>query len=419
VDDYAPNEVHDDGTPKWGTHEHPIHRNGLWVTAPAHVKGWWKGQRVHVFTMWEATGVPGGFRDNVHDIDTLIVPSEQNRELFSLFHDNVRKVPLGVNPDQWHYTPRQPVEREFRFLACGSGVRKGIDVAQRAFKEVFGGFTPTANDPIPTLTIKNRRSLDEVNGERVQQISGTITAADEIELYAQAHCFLGLARGEGWGMMPFQAIAQGCPTIVTDAHGHAEFSHLASAAIGTTMSKAEPFIFGAAGEWWEPDFEEVCESMWDIYCNYEDYLPSAKHGAEVIADEYTWGHSARKLIDIIGVDSLNHPDLVNPGWYEPTSQVFHIVPNRDISYEVNGVAYNFKKGKDYYEFGDLKRMMFDNDALDPSCLGDLNESGLMPDQVDKMDLYKARNARCPTCHQRLNSDMTLDFDDDDAGSLVP
>ncbi len=382
--------------------------------APSHVSGWWKGQRTNVLTMWEATGVPPGFRENVHELDTLIVPSEQNRELFSKWHPNVRKVPLGIDPEIWHYRKRELPEREFRFLTTGQGPRKGIDITVRAFKTVFGGFQPSATAPIPTLLVKSRHKQEFVQGDRITLQTGTVSQATETEIYANAHCYVGLARGEGWGLMPFQAMAQGCPTILSDAHGHREFAHLASAQISCTYSKAEPFIFGDADMWWEPDFDEVCEAMWDTYINYEDYLPFAKHSSEVIADQYTWDDTARKLIEAMGgEDALNLPDLSTRDWHKPTIQQFLIVSNKNCKYQVNGTDYVFQKGETYYEFGDLKRMMFENDDLDPVCLQDPNESGLTFEQLTRVDRYKATHSRCQTCGQKLNSDMSLDFDDDD------
>ena len=397
-----------------GDEEKPVFANGLWMGAPSHVSGWWKGQRTHVLTMWEATGVPPGFRENVHEIDTIIVPSEQNRELFSKWHPNVRKVPLGINPELWHFTERRPVDAEFRFLITGQGTRKGVDIAVAAFKEVFGGFTPSATAPIPTLTIKSRHKQEYEQGDRITLSTGTVSPLTEVEIYANAHCYLGLARGEGWGMMPFQAMAQGCPTILSDAHGHAEFAHLASTAIDCSLTKAEEFIFGDADMWWEPDFEEVCEAMWDMYINYEDYLPAAKRSAEEIAAHYTWDDSARKLIDAMGgEDALNLPDVKERQWFKPTIQQFLIIPSKNCTYEINGFVYTFKKGETYYEFGDLKRMMFEHNNLDAACLRDPNESGLTPKQLANVDRYEALNARCSACGQKFNSDMSLDFDDDD------
>jgi hypothetical protein len=403
-----------------GDEDKPVHANALWMGAPSHVSGWWEGQRTHVLTMWEATGVPPGFRENVHEIDTIIVPSEQNRELFSHWHKNVEKVPLGIDPVDWYYRERQPVESEFRFMTAGQGNRKGIDIATKAFSTVFGGFIPSASEPRPVLVVKDRTHMKEVKGEGIREVSGTIHPQDEIELYATAHCFLGLARGEGWGMMPFQAMAQGCPTILANAHGYAEFAHLASTKISCGMSKAEPFIFGDADQWWEPNFEEVCEAMWDVYLNYENYLPGACHSAGVIAQRYTWDHAAAKLITAMGGrEALELPDVTERKWHEPTIQQFWVVADKDCGYEINGTVHKFSKGEDYWVFGDLKRMMYENGNLDPVCLRDIHESGLTPEQLSDLDRYRSQKSRCYACGQTLNSDTSLDFDDDDVLELSP
>jgi hypothetical protein len=305
-------------------------------------------------------------------------------------------------------------------MTSGQGNRKGIDICMRAFNTVFGGFQPSASDPVPRLIVKSRPSLKDVRGENIVNISGTIPFDDEIELYAQAHVYMGLARGEGWGLMPFQAMAQGIPTILSDAHGHHEFAYLAGAPIGCGLSKAEPFIFGDAENWWEPDLDEVCEAMWDMYCNYESYLDFAAHSAQVIKDEYTWDHSAAKLIDAMGGgEALSLPDITERTWHEPTIQQFWVVPERDCQYEVNGVVHKFNKGEDYWVFGDLKRMMYENGNLDVRCLEDPNESGLTPEQLSTLDRYRSQHARCQTCGQTLNTDLTLDFEDDDSVALTP
>jgi hypothetical protein len=403
-----------------GDEDKPVCANALWMGAPSHVAGWWEGQRTHVLTMWEATGVPPGFRENVHEIDTIIVPSEQNRELFSHWHKNVRKVPLGINPKAWHYTERNPVAEEFRFMTAGQGERKGIDIATRAFTTVFGDFEPSASHARPVLIVKDRHKMKGLGGEGVREISGTIDPKLEIALYAQAHCFLGLARGEGWWMMPFQAMAQGCPTILADAHGYAEFAHLASLPISCGMSKAEPFIFGDADQWWEPNFTEVCEAMWEMYVNYDEYLVRAKESAQVIESEFTWTHSAAKLVDAMGgTDALELPDIDERTWHEPTIQQFWVVTDKDCGYEVNGTVHKFKKGEDYWVFGDLKRMMYENKNLDPVCLRDIHESGLTPEQLSDIDRYRSQKERCYACGQKLNTDTTLDFDDDEVLELSP
>jgi len=364
--------------------------------------------------MWEATGVPPGFRENVHEIDTIIVPSEQNVELFSHWHKNVKKVPLGVDPERWHYSERPPVDSEFVFMTAGQGQRKGIDIAVKAFNTVFGDFQPSVSHPRPTLIVKDRYRMKEVRGDNVREISGTVSPETEVALYGTAHCFLGLARGEGFGLMPFQAMAQGCPTVLADAHGYAEFSHLASETVSCGMSKAEPFIFGDADQWWEPNFEEVCNAMWEMYTNYETHLYQAAQSAEIIAEEFTWDRCAVKLIDAMGgTEALELPDITERVWHKPTIQQFWVVTDKDCSYEVNGTVHKFKKGENYWVFGDLKRMMYENKNLDPKCLVDIHESGLTPEQLSDLDRYRSQKARCYACGQTLNTDKSLDFDDED------
>src|SRR5207248_1555121 len=47
-----------------------------WVSVPTHARGWWKGQHPTIFTMWEAMTLPEAFRENLHEFDTIIVPSD-------------------------------------------------------------------------------------------------------------------------------------------------------------------------------------------------------------------------------------------------------------------------------------------------------------------------------------------------------
>ena len=97
----------------------------LWLSTPPHVRGWYDGQHATIFTMWESTEIPPGFRENLHNFDRIIVPSLQNKELYERFHKDVRYVPLGVDPNVWFPTQRPRVGRDFVFLTAGFGPRKG------------------------------------------------------------------------------------------------------------------------------------------------------------------------------------------------------------------------------------------------------------------------------------------------------
>lgn len=386
------------------------HREGLaevacWVSTPAHARGWWKGQTPIISTMWESRTLPPAFTENLHEFDTVIVPSMQNVELFSRFHDNVKFLPLGVDPDIWHYTPRTP-GIFFDFLIGGSGPRKGTMLAYDAFVKVFGDDKwEHGSGPIPRLIMKSPRAEEPIAHPRVKMIGGRLSAEEEVELYETAHCYLQPSRGEGFGLQPLQAIAQGIPTILTAAHGHDSFAHLGYG-LSSTASTAAYFIYGDAGEWWEPDFDELCAYMEDIYNNYDAACAFAAESAVIVADRFTWKDCAEGFLDIIG-DRLG--PFTPTEWYEPTLKLYEVVSTRDYMGDIGGTMRFFKKGESYWEPADVKRIAFDAGWLDPACcVGD--DIGLHPTQLGKVEEYSAAHAYCPTCTQRLNSQPTKSDD---------
>jgi len=374
----------------------------MWVSTPSHARGWFKGQYPVMFTMFESSILPEAFREAFDNFEQLIVPSEHNVELFSQFHPNVKMVPLGVDPAEWYFIPRPPADRYFRFLIAGSGQRKGTDLAYEAFRKVFGHGMWTGSGPEPILVCKNPRGEDYW-GDRIEMQTGKVPAAEEREIYAQAHCYLQPSRGEGFGLQPLQAMAQGIPTILTDAHGHKAFSHLGYG-LSTTMSKSGYFIFGESGDWWEPNLDELCDHMRWIYDHYEEAALRAEINAEVVAREFTWTVTAEKLVDAIGLDHLTTPFDGDRQWVAPAQRKFLVRINRPWAADVCGIHHQWKPGQDYWELADVKRILFEGGLLDPSCLNP-TDLGLLPSQVDHLEEYLSTRGFCQTCGQPLGEEM--------------
>jgi hypothetical protein len=371
----------------------------MWVSVPTHSIGAWQGQMQTILTMWEADRLPESFRETLHAFDMLMVPSEQNVELFSKYHDNVELVLLGVDPDRWHYAPPPTVDNEFRFLISGRGSRKGVDVAYNAFKTVFN----KPMHPTPKLMMKSLKGHGDYYSANVEHLPGLYSPDGEVELYQSAHCYLQPSRGEGFGLQPLQAMALGRPTILTNAHGHASFAKL-GVPISTTMARADYFIYGDAGQWWEPDFEEVCEAMWDVYQNYDTHVARARESAKTIARDFTWANTTQRVLDLLG-DEMGRR-YTGDGTWLPTEPVrYKIVTNQDWLGEIAGRKLHFKKGQEYYDLADVKRIFFDAGVLDPVCIDDDGDI-LAPQQVDELPEYNAAHSHCPTCGQELNSQPT-------------
>lgn len=371
-----------------------------WFSTPAHARWRYDGQHASILTMWESQRLAEGMCEGLVNFDVVMVPSMQNVELFSDHHDNVKLVLLGVD-EQWHYRERKNPEQFFDFLIGGSGPRKGTDLAVAAFQRVFGDFN--GSGPIPRLIMKNPRGEALCAGERIEMIAGKISAEAELDLYGRAHCYLQPSRGEGFGMQPLQAIAQGLPTILTDAHGHASFAHLGYG-IGSRPVPADYFSHGFAGDWWEPDFDELCERMEWVYDNYDEARAFAKTAAQVAAETFTWDHSAQQLIDAIGLDNLSAPYRGSGAKSEHILCRYRVIVNKPARFEVAGIHYRFDEpGRVYWESADVLRILFDGGFLDPACLTPASEKGLTPSQVEKIPEYSASHAHCHACGQRLNS----------------
>ena len=267
-----------------------------------------------------------------------------------------------------------------------------------AFLKVFPkGQAPNKLDPIPRLILRSR---DDIVGPGITTIPQAVGRQAEVDLYANAHCYVSGSLGEGWGFMPFQAIAQGCPTILGDAHGHHEFAHY-GIPIETHPFRCEKATFwGDGGYWWEPDFDQMCEAMWDAYNNYDEYVDAARYGSLAVHAEFSWEESAKALILALG-DELFKDGPTEKVWKGATPRLFRIRVNKSCTYTINGVAYHFEPGQDYYEAADLKRAILAAGHLD---LSTFTEEDLgMEDDVDIVEL-RGRNSLCPTCHQRYNQD---------------
>lgn len=390
-------------------------RVAVWVSVPTHARGWYKDQIPVMFSMWEAQRVPETFRATLHEFETLIVPSDQNADIFSEYHPNIHVCYLGVDDKQWFFMARKKPELFFNFLIGGSGPRKGTDLAYKAFRKVFA--TWPKDGPVPRLIMKNPRN-EQFHGDRIEIIGGKLSAHAEVDLYANAHCYLQPSRGEGFGLQPLQAIAQGCPTILTNAHGHASYAHLGYG-LDSTYSQSAYFIYGDAGDWWEPDFDQLCSYMEYVYNNYDDACLHAANGAEEVANNFTWKNVGDRFIEIVGEENLKPYDG-SMEWYEPQQRLFKVITNRDWACQAAGVNYQFERGKTYYEVADVKRILFEAGILAPECV-EGSDHGLAKEQVADIDNYSAQHSYCQLCHQKLNTKNTYADDlleEMDAGLLT-
>ena len=286
----------------------------VFALKPNMIKGWQKKQVPHLLTMWETNWLPPEFSMYLNEFRTVLVPSLHNWELFSEYHDNVRVIPLAVDRTIWHPQPHKP-NKKFKLLCGGSEwYRKGLDVVLEVFNKLQ---LPDAELHIkivpPHLSAPKNLEYPNVIIHREW-----MTVEEERDLVLSADAFISISRGEGFGLMPLQSISAGIPTILSDAHGHREFSDLATHRIPTTLVPTTKGSWQNVGDWDEPDQEATAEAIKDIYNNRDKYRQQAEQAAPQ-TEAFNWDTSAKQLLQV--VKPSNKIVLQNWMRLEPTCQI--------------------------------------------------------------------------------------------------
>lgn len=298
---------------------------------PFSIKGWHKGQYRVCFTMWETDVLPVRFSRWLNQYDEILVPCKHNIPVFGEHHPKVNYIPLGVDTEWWKPMPREKND-VFRFQAAGSlWRRKGIDRVVEAFErlklpnaELHIKAAPHASDVpdrIPDGVFLHRQWMDQET---------------QRDWFNQADCFVAPARGEGFGLIPLQAIALGVPTIVSDSSGQAQFAHLATSVVS---SRKEQCFMG--GRWDEPNLDHLMDLMRFHYENRDSLRTEAQLRAGS-ASEFSWDKAARKLADHLPTGGL----LKKLEWQEP-NVLFDMEVTRAAVCEINGKRWEFVPGKVY------------------------------------------------------------------------
>lgn len=272
--------------------------------------------RFHVsYTMFESDNVPQHFVRKVNQMDLCIVPCDHNIQAFQKSGVTVplKKVPFGNAQEHYHYQPRNwditpsrlvdGMERgnPFTFYHIGEiNWRKGGDLAIKAFKKLF---PPSVKDVRLILKMSMGYTpkwyLSKVKSEadpRIILIKDSLSLEEMSEVYSYGHCYVGCNRGEGWGLLIWQALATGCPAIVTNWGGTAEYAHLGWPLDYKKYYSKELYAGSEWGWYGEPDFDHLCELMEFAYKNPKTCKKIGFDAAQHIKEKCSWEHIAQNMV---------------------------------------------------------------------------------------------------------------------------
>lgn len=275
----------------------------------------------YLFTVWETTELPAGWRDIVRQYKQVFVTSQWNQEIFSQAGcRQVWRVPLGVDPDIY-----QPSGPEFKlgpqktFLSvCLNQHRKALDVTIQAWLSVQDKMPDAqlvlfARNLAPESLLRKpdrwrwygKLKVYEFVPERIS-ILLAVEGLDYHEmaaLYRGAHALVLNSRSEGFGLPIIEAMACGTLAIVPNYGATAEFIRDGNCLpLRGTSSRADYADqgFGDVGSWWEPSVDDLQERLLEAYC-FDDhaYRNVTSRARQLVLSEYTWRRSAGALLQTL------------------------------------------------------------------------------------------------------------------------
>ena len=265
------------------------------------------------YTMLEVDGFPPEWVRQANRMDEVWVPSEFNRQGFldSGLERPVHLVPLGVDVNYFHpgiRTVPNPHGEFVFFSAFEWGERKDPWLLLRAFSETFSAAEPVRllckvinRDPQVRLKEELRRLGLRSAGGRISYLLNVQFPHYQLgSLYRSADCFVSVSRGEGWDMPLMEAMACGLPAIATDWGAHREFVH-AGIAYPLRVARTVPAVakcpYYAGFRWAEPDAEHLRHLLREVYENREEACGRGLAAAREMAERWTWGHAARRIVE--------------------------------------------------------------------------------------------------------------------------
>lgn len=257
------------------------------------------------YTPWESTELPPNWLHQMTSVDELWTTSTWTANVFRKYTDrDVFVLSHGIEPC-WETDKRTLYGGEkMRFLHVGEPAsRKGGDLLLQAWHKAF------RNNPnvelvykciqYPACRVKDSEgSIVASPGDigNVKVMTQIMTQRELLSLYHSCHCMVYPTRGEGFGLIPFEAMATGMPVILPDKGGTGDFS---SYGISLSDSQFVPSTseFEHPGMWLNHNVDEIIDRMNYVIDNWSEVSASAFGEGLRIHRDFSWDKIAHQAID--------------------------------------------------------------------------------------------------------------------------
>lgn len=258
------------------------------------------------FSYWETDRVPSSWIPHMRDMDEIWTTSQFVYDVFKEcnVNKNILKFNLGFNHLVFTKV-KDIVDRPFTFLSMGApSTRKNSQIAVDAFLKVRTKYNNIrliykTSGP-PDARLRYGQDVQAIYGiEYIDVIEGIVDEHDLASIYRRSDCLIYPTSGEGWGMIPFQSIAMGIPTICTNATACTEYASLSIPLDYTWSPVTMGGIYSGTGNWAEPSLDDLCDKMIYVIENYEKEKQRALEASDYLHANYKWDDVVKDYKDRI------------------------------------------------------------------------------------------------------------------------
>ena len=207
------------------------------------------------YTAWESTELKNGWLEDLEIIDELWVPNNFCKSVFEQYIDKpIYVFHHGIDE---RFSPKKRVtDGTLKFLHIGyPALRKNLHETIEAFLDLYQGRSDV------TLTIKSYGGYDVpyIGEPNVTVIDKTTTYDELIKIIHNHDVLLYPSWGEGFGLIPLQALATGMPVILTS--GWADYDYYMPDLVINSKLTYNPWQNTHPGKMFKPDLEHFKELM--------------------------------------------------------------------------------------------------------------------------------------------------------------
>lgn len=256
------------------------------------------------YTPWESTMLPNSWKHNMSLCDEIWATSNFVKDVYlkNQVHTNIHVIPHGIS-DEFKIYERE-LTGKFNFLHIGGdSKRKNAQMVVDAFLDLYDG-----NEDFQLVLKYNKFCYADIyyegsivaahNHPQIVAIPDFFSTEQIVNLLHKCHCLVYPSNGEGFGMIPFEAIATGLPTICTNLTGCADFASM-SIPLDATWGDADfhSHTYGAdVGEWAIPNYDNLLDLMTHVVNEYDEFKKYTMQSARIIHSEMTWAAIADKIL---------------------------------------------------------------------------------------------------------------------------